>query len=40
MPDLGNAKIINTDNLLARLNNAEAKLLRHQISESTITVLE
>jgi len=36
---LGNAKIINTDNLIARLNNPEAKLLRHQISESTITVL-
>lgn len=32
-------KTINTDNLLARLNNAEAKLLRHQISEGLVTLL-
>ncbi|MCW5909588.1 MAG: serine hydrolase [Cyclobacteriaceae bacterium] len=36
---LAHNKIINTDNLVARLNNPEAKLLRHSISESTITVL-
>lgn len=36
---LSHSKIVNTDNLLARLNNPEAKLLRHQISEDLVTLL-
>lgn len=36
---LGQTKKINTDNLIARLTNAEAELLHHQISEGTVTVL-
>ncbi|MBX2896567.1 MAG: serine hydrolase [Cyclobacteriaceae bacterium] len=32
-------KRINTDNLLARLHNPEAKLLRHQVAERMVTVL-
>jgi len=37
---LGENKKVNTDNLLARLNNAEAKLLRRQINEESVTLLQ
>ncbi|MBX2914861.1 MAG: serine hydrolase [Cyclobacteriaceae bacterium] len=36
---LGVTKHINTDNLLARLHNPEAKLLRHQLAEAMVTLL-
>jgi CubicO group peptidase (beta-lactamase class C family)/beta-glucosidase-like glycosyl hydrolase len=32
-------KTVNTDNLLIRLNTAQAKLLKHQVSEGAITLL-
>ncbi len=32
-------KTISTDNLLSRLNSPQAKLLRHQISEASVTLL-
>lgn len=37
---LNQHKKTNTDNLLARLNNPQAKLLRHQIYEGSITLLK
>lgn len=37
---LGEQRKVNTDNLLARLNNADAKLLRRQINEGCFTLLQ
>jgi beta-N-acetylhexosaminidase len=37
---LSERKKVNTDNLLARLNNVEAKLLRRQINEQSVTLLQ
>jgi len=36
---LAEKKTVSTDNLLSRLNSPEAKLLKHQISEATVTLL-
>ncbi len=37
---LANKKKISTDNLLSRLNSPQAKLLKHQISEASVTLLK
>jgi beta-N-acetylhexosaminidase len=36
---LANLKILSSDNLLSRLNSPQAKLLEHQISEASVTLL-